>query len=123
MAKKRVLITGATGYISHQLIDVFRERYDLVLLDSQPTSKHRDIEGVVVANLMDPNIDAYRKHFQGVDAIVHNAFYRTENHISAGPLQWLDEQPAGNPDGYYAERDNLDMAFHVFKLALEENVG
>ena len=27
-----------------------------------------------------------------------------------------------NPDSYYQERDNLDMAFHVFKLAIEEGV-
>ena len=33
MARKRVLITGAAGYLSRQLLPVFRERYDLVLLD------------------------------------------------------------------------------------------
>jgi hypothetical protein len=33
MARKPVLITGATGYLLRQLLPVFRERYDLVLLD------------------------------------------------------------------------------------------
>jgi nucleoside-diphosphate-sugar epimerase len=33
MARKRVLITGAGGYLSRQLLPVFRERYDIVLLD------------------------------------------------------------------------------------------
>ena len=33
MAKRRVLLTGAAGYISSQLLPTFRERYDLVLLD------------------------------------------------------------------------------------------
>ena len=38
MNRKRVLITGAAGYLSRQLLPVFRKRYDLVLLD-------RDREG------------------------------------------------------------------------------
>ena len=33
MAKLSVLLTGATGYIAHQLLPVFRERYDLTLVD------------------------------------------------------------------------------------------
>jgi hypothetical protein len=33
MSRKRVLITGAAGYLSRQLLPVFRHRYDLVLLD------------------------------------------------------------------------------------------
>lgn len=122
MAKRRVLLTGASGYISNQLIDVFAERYDLILLDSQAASKHRDLGDFAIADLTSKDLDAYRGHFKGVDTIVHNAFFRTPGHIAAAPRQWLDEQPAGNPDGYYAERDNIDMAFHIFKIALEEGV-
>ena len=58
MARRRVLLTGATGYISHQLIDVFRERYDLVLLDSQATSKHRDLDAVAIADLTNEVTDS-----------------------------------------------------------------
>jgi nucleoside-diphosphate-sugar epimerase len=34
MGKKRVLITGASGYVSSQLLTEFRKHYELVLLDS-----------------------------------------------------------------------------------------
>ena len=44
MARKRVLITGAAGYLSRQLLPVFRERYDLVLLDRR---KPQDIDGII----------------------------------------------------------------------------
>lgn len=122
MSKKRVLITGATGYLSHLLLDRFEERYELVLIDCQASSVHRNIDGVHVVDLMDRNVDNYRHLFRGVDTVIHNAFYRTPGHISIGPKQWLDDQPPNLVDGYFPERDNLDMAFNVYKLSLEEGV-
>ena len=116
MAKRRVLVTGAAGTISGQLLPAFRERYDLVLLDRD------DSDGIRGADLTDPDVDAYREHFRGVDAIVHNGFQWRPEGRTAAPLQWLDDQPPGAPDGYYTERGNVDMVFHVMKLALEENV-
>ncbi len=116
MAKRRVLVTGAAGTISGQLLPAFRERYDLVLLDRE------DGDGIHGADLTDPDVDAYRAHFEGVDAVVHNGFqWRPEGRTTA-PLQWLDDQPPGDADGYYTERGNVDMVFHVLKLALEERV-
>ena len=116
MAKKRLVVTGASGYISAQLLPAFRQRYDLVLLDVAAG------DGIDAVDLTDPDIDAYRRHFADADAIVHNAWINRPETPSTAPVQWLDDRPPGNPDGYYQERDNLDMAFHVFKLALEENV-
>ena len=122
MSKKRVLLTGAAGYVSSQLLQVFRDRYDLVLLDIVDETRYGKLEGVVHVDLTDPNIDSYREHFKGLDAIVHNGFYRTEGHIAGAPWQWIADRPKGNPDGYYAERSNLDMIFHLFKLAQEEGM-
>ena len=36
MAKLRVLLTGATGYIAGQLLPAFRTRYNLRLIDARP---------------------------------------------------------------------------------------
>ena len=69
MSRKRVLITGAAGYLSRQLLPVFRERYDLVLLDRH---KPDDIDDIIEVDFTNPDIDSYREHFKGVDAIVHN---------------------------------------------------
>ena len=50
MARKRVLITGAAGYLSRQLLPVFRERYELVLLDRRKptisTTSSRSISSI-----------------------------------------------------------------------------
>ena len=37
MAKRTVLLTGATGYIASQLLPVFQERYELTLVDVKNT--------------------------------------------------------------------------------------
>ena len=43
MVKRRVLITGASGEISRQILLAFRERYDLTLLDTRPARHANDI--------------------------------------------------------------------------------
>jgi len=53
MARKRVLITGAAGYLSRQLLPVFRERYDLVLLDRR---KPHDIDDIIEVDLVNPDM-------------------------------------------------------------------
>jgi hypothetical protein len=121
MAKRRVLLTGAAGYISSQLLPVFRERYDLVLLDVTSEGKQGPIEDILEADLSDPDVDRYREHFRGADAVVHNAW----NSYGAGMggvllPQWLPPDPDTPPrptDDYYEERTNVDMVFHVLKVA------
>ena len=63
MSKKRVLMTGASGYVSSQLLPIFRKRYDLVLLDSLKEGRGGLIEDVVEVDLTNPDIESYRKHF------------------------------------------------------------
>lgn len=52
MARKRVLIPGAAGYRSRQLLPVVREHYDLVLLDWR---KPHDIEDLIEVDLVNPD--------------------------------------------------------------------
>ena len=44
MPRKRVLVTGAAGAISRQILPALRERFDLVLLD---VKKPDDIDDVI----------------------------------------------------------------------------
>ena len=124
MTRRKVLLTGAAGTISSQLLPALRERYDLICLDVTSDAGHGVIEDVIIADLGNPDIDAYREHFAGVDAVIHNGFYGDPKRVSTAPFHWLpdDRRPAGTPDAYYAERINVDMVFHVLKLALEENI-
>ena len=74
MTRRKVLLTGAAGTISSQLLPALRERYDLVCLDVTNDAGHGVIDDVVIADLANPDIDAYREHFAGVDAVIHNGF-------------------------------------------------
>jgi hypothetical protein len=120
MAKRRVLITGASGEITRQLLPAFRERYELVLLDTRPSSTE---DGILDVDVGDPDIDSYREYFKGVDAIVHNVRAVTPGVQTSAPGQWLENRPGAEPaEGYFVERRSVDMAFNVLRLAMEENV-
>ncbi|MAG36865.1 MAG: NAD-dependent dehydratase [Dehalococcoidia bacterium] len=103
-----VLVTGASGYIASQLLPSLRQRYELRLVDVKEEDREgRRVDGVVLHDLRDPDLEQHRSLFQGVHAVVHLAFNRSASSDSAT---------------YYDERTNLDLAYHVYQLALEEGV-
>ncbi len=107
MAKRKVVITGAAGYIAGRILPAFRERYDLTLLDIRTTNRDgEEVEGVVVTDLLNRDRDAYREYFRGADAVVHSGFVR-------------GKKPE---DRYWAESDNVNMAYNVYQTCLEEDV-
>ena len=120
MVKRRVLITGASGEVSRQILPAFRERYDLTLLDTRPANHANDI---IEADVSDPDVDKYREHFKGIDAIVHNVRSIKLGVGTSAPWHWLKERPGLEPvEGYFVERTSVDMAFNVLRLAMEEGV-
>lgn len=125
MPKKKIVVTGAAGHVSGILLPAFRERYDLTLLDVTKQSKKGVIDDIVIADVSDPDIEKYRTHFKGAYAVVHNARVPNQRdpRTTTGPnRQWLAAPQVHPVDGYIAERKMLDMAFHIYKLALEEGV-
>ena len=77
MAKRKVLVTGATGYIASQMLPRFREVYELTLIDVKDTDPTGvKIPGVLIRDLVDPDLNRYREHFRGIDAVVHLGFHR-----------------------------------------------
>lgn len=120
MIRRRVLITGASGEISRQILPAFRERYDLTLLDTRPAEHAND---VIEADLADPDIEKVRTHFKGIDAIVHNVRSIRPGVPTSAPWHWLNERPGSEPvEGFFVERASVDMAFNVLRLAAEEGV-
>ena len=110
MPKRTVLMTGATGYIASQLLPVFREQYDLTLVDVKATDPRGNaITGVHIASLAEADYEKYQALFQGIDTVVHLGYHR----------------PAGGEWGtrsYHDERINVDMAYNVYKLSLDAGV-
>lgn len=108
MERKRILVIGAAGYIASQLLPAFRERYDLTLVDVRETNREGGkVEGIQIADLSDPDLEKNRPFFRGVNGVVHLGYKQP------GPEGWLD---------YFTERTNVDMAYNVYRLSLEEGV-
>ena len=109
-AKRKVVLIGASGYIASLLLPAFRERYDLTLLDVRAVDRDgKAVEGVQIADLTDRNRESYRHHFRGADAVVHLGFTRAADQDD--PIQ-----------DFYAELANVEMAFHIYQTAQEEEV-
>ena len=92
----RVLLTGATGYIANQLLPVFRERYDLRLLDvREEDGSGRHVEGIEVADLLGDDRSKLEPYFSDADVVVHTGH----------------RKPTGTDfhSQYNVERSNVDM--------------
>ena len=107
MAKRRVVVTGAAGYVARRMMAALRERFDVVGLDAAAAP------GLHVVDLTDANRDRYREHFRGADAVIHCAFTKP-----AGGGSWTDMSDAR----FRAEYANVGMAYNVYRTALEEGV-
>ncbi|MBM3934631.1 MAG: NAD(P)-dependent oxidoreductase [SAR202 cluster bacterium] len=116
MAKRKVLVTGAAGYVAGLMLPTLREKYDLTLLDvSDFTSAgrnhpHARVPGVQIADLTDPNRSKYAKHFDGIDTVVHLGYVR----------QTQGEQEI---DQYWSQRANIDMCYNVLRASHDAGVS
>jgi len=98
-----VLVTGAAGYIAGYILPRLRGQFDLRLVDN------REAPGVQARDMADPlDLERNRDLFRGADAVIHLAFLRPGGKTSR--------------DRYLSERANVDMAYAVYQLALEEGV-
>src|SRR5262245_25004587 len=116
MTKRRVVLTGASGYIAQRMFRELDERWDLVPIDVRPTTRDGEkVPRLVLADLTRPNRDEYRRHFQGADAVIHCGF------VSAPGLDattWQDTSDAK----FWAEHQNVALAYNVHRVALEAGV-
>ena len=127
--RRRVVITGAAGYIAGLMLPDLRRRYDLTLLDVRGVDRRGNpVPGVVAADLTQKDRDGYRHHFAGADAVVHAAFVRAPDPAEAtaaasGSLPVNRESIASQSDARFrSELANVAMAYNVFRTAREEGV-
>jgi len=115
MGKRKILVTGASGYIASQVLPAFHGRYELTLLDVKETDpRGNKIPGVRVADLITPGFEKYQEYFQGIDAVVHLGYYWE-------PGEKGERQPL-RTRSYQHERTNVDMTYNVYKLSHDSGV-
>lgn len=108
---RKVVVTGASGYIAGLLLPYLRERYDLTLLDVKKENREgKVIEEVDIVDLLDPDRDSYRPFFKGAEAVVHCGFVRAES-------------PEDPDQRFWAEFNNIKMAYNVYQTSWEEDVN
>jgi len=109
MAKLRVLLTGATGYIAGQVLPAFRDAYDLRLVDTRrENAAGRPVDGVEVIDILGADPTDLARAFDGIDVVVHCAYHRP---VGADPQSQ-----------YEGERRNVDMMQRVYQTALDHEV-
>jgi len=116
MAKRRVVITGAAGYVGQRMFKELAERWDLVPIDVVGATRSGEkVPGLVVADLTRPNRDEYRQYFHGADAVIHLGYVRAPG---MDATTWQENNDAK----FWAEHQNVALAYNVYRVALEEGV-
>ncbi len=116
MAKRKVVLTGASGYVGQRMFKELSERWDLVPIDVSATTRDgKPVPGVQVVDLTERDRDRYRHLFRGADAVIHLGFVRAPG-MDANTWQ-------NNSDAkFWAEHENVALAYNVYRVALEEGV-
>src|SRR2546426_12593023 len=116
MAKRRVVITGAAGYVGQRMFKELAEGWDVVPIDVTATTRSGEkVPGLVVADLTRPDRNAYRQHFRGADAVIHLGYVRAPG---MDATTWQENNDAK----FWAEHQNVALAYNVYRVALEEGV-
>jgi nucleoside-diphosphate-sugar epimerase len=116
MAKLKLVVTGACGYVVQRMWRELNERYEVVALDVSTRRANGDeVPGVQVCDLTSEDRDGYRAHFAGADAVFHSAFV---NAPRLDATRFMDNRESK----FRAEHSNVAMAYNVYQTALEEGV-
>ena len=108
MTLKKILITGASGYIASQILSVFKKKYQTILLDvTNQNRTGQTLKNVVSIDLLDPDRSQYAQYFEGVSTVLHLGYKRRRS----DPL-----------DQFFCEKANVEMAYNVFRTAYEAGV-
>lgn len=102
--KKRILLTGAMGYIATQLLPALRDRYDLRLTDVRATDAQGQlVDDVIIADLLAISDEELLALVDGVDIIVH-----------CGRILPKADDIQAKYDG---ERCNIDLMQRILQVA------
>ena len=110
MSKRKVVVTGAAGYVAGRILEDLHEQFDLTLLDVRDTNRAGEkVEGIQIVDLLNKDRNTYRHHFQGADAVIHFGFVQTSDRSDV--------------DRYFQnELLNVQMAYNIYQTAWEGHI-
>jgi nucleoside-diphosphate-sugar epimerase len=83
-----------------------------VLVDNRDVDREGNrVEGLRLADLTLDDLAANRELFRGIDTVVHLAYIHPPGGMGSLAVE-----------SYYTERRNVDLAFRIYQLSLEEGV-
>lgn len=107
MSKRKIVVTGAAGYVAGRMLPALKERYETVLLDVKTSNRQGEaVAGVRIADLLEKDRDTYRAYFKGADAVVHCGFIATGQ----------------GEQRFWNEANNIAMAHNVYRVCQDEGV-
>ena len=107
MSRRKIVITGAAGYVAGRMLPALTERYETTLLDIRSTNRQgEELEGVQIVNLLNRDRATYQAYFAGADAVVHCGFVRTGE----------------GEERFWNESDNIAMAHNIYRVCQDEGV-
>ena len=116
MGKRKVLITGAAGYVASLIREHFANKYDLVMADiTNKTIDGTKLDEVHIVDFINTDRSGYSNLFDGVDSVIHLSYKRS----SSGGI-WGNEIP--QIDRFSIENENIIMANNVYRAAYESGV-
>ncbi|MFP6594019.1 MAG: NAD(P)-dependent oxidoreductase [Dehalococcoidia bacterium] len=106
--KRKVLITGGSGYLAGMLCEGLSDRFDFSLVDAIEKREGDPRPDVVVRDLIDPDMSKYEDVFEGVDTVIHLAYKNPGGMFGSGvpPLE-----------RFAIEMENIQMTFNVLTCA------
>jgi nucleoside-diphosphate-sugar epimerase len=115
MDKRKILMTGASGYIASLMLPTMRNSFDMILADVSDTDRDGNkIDGVHIADFIDTDRTKYAHLFEGVDAVIHLAF---KPHIARGATSKI-----APIDRFDNEHENVQMANNIYRSAYDAGV-
>jgi len=115
MARRTIVVTGATGYVAQRMWAELNERFEVTGLDIRTTTAAgEEVPGVTACDLLAEDRSAYRGHFEGADTVVHCAW--------VSPAAGMEGAYEASEDSFRAEYANVRLAYNVYMAALEAGV-
>jgi len=110
---KKVLITGANGYVASRIIPHLEKKFDLTLVD---IDFNKDFESSTIKlNLSESSVSDIEKIVKGHNSIIHLAYIRPDKERDPDNLD-------NEIDSFEQENKNVIMANKIYRAAYKNNV-